>query len=120
MEDIRCWPRPTLSSGELRGRPCDPTPPCESIDLISVSRCAAGWRVHGDLFEDLKFYAGARAERVARRLALAIAHAGRDARVSVYDAQHLLVGSFHYYAAPSWRSAERFRVATPGMAGAGL
>lgn len=66
--------------------------------LIAVRACGAGWRIDGEPLEAILFTSGAAAERAARRLALAIACTGADAKVNVYDASDALVGCIQYYA----------------------
>jgi hypothetical protein len=66
-------------------------------DLFTVRPAAEGWRVLGGDVEDVVFESGAQAERQARRLALAVARLGRDAKVNVYDARDVLVGAISYF-----------------------
>ncbi|HEX7945866.1 MAG TPA: hypothetical protein VF495_14430 [Phenylobacterium sp.] len=77
--------------------------------LIAVRACGAGWQVHAEAFKDILFASGAAAERAARRLALAIAETGTDAKVNVYDARGALVAAIEYFAGATPPGAKVFR-----------
>jgi hypothetical protein len=66
---------------------------------ISVVAVADGWSVQSEFgAAPLSFLSGARAEEKARALAQDLAEMGRDTKVLIHDRNHVLVGTWRYFA----------------------
>jgi len=65
------------------------------VEEIHVTPAENGWKVtHGGALEPLVFFSGARAEDAARRLAEAMAEAGRAAEIKIILRDGSLAGRF--------------------------
>lgn len=68
--------------------------------LVTVTPLEGGWCVASTFSTlPLVFFSGAQAEQSARRLALTLAGAGRDAHVIVRDRRNVQIGTVCYFGA---------------------
>jgi hypothetical protein len=89
-------PRAARTAADILPISWSPTGEAE-VTFLAVRPIGSAWCVQGEHVESLVFRTGALAERAARRLARAMAQVGADARVSVYDARNVLVGTMSYF-----------------------
>jgi hypothetical protein len=79
---------------------------------LKVSPMGAGWSVDCSLpLQPIYFRSGARAEEVARSLAVRLSSAGRDVHVTIHDRAKQVVGTQIYFAAEPGRSGLSSNVA---------
>jgi hypothetical protein len=65
--------------------------------VLKVGPAATGWSVDCDVLQPTFFQSGARAESVARRLAIELSGAGHDVRVLVEDRAERLIATHRYF-----------------------